>query len=46
MTMVIPGISGTASLMMIGAYNKIMKTFSSLLDFTVFIDNFLTKYGF
>lgn len=38
-TMVIPGISGTATLMMIGAYDKLMLTFSNLLNFTFFISN-------
>lgn len=38
-TMVIPGISGTATLMMIGAYNTLMKTFSNLLNFSHFVDN-------
>ena len=41
LTMVIPGISGTATLMMIGAYNTLMNTFSNLLDLTFFVDNFL-----
>lgn len=40
LTMVIPGISGTATLMTIGAYNKLMETFSNLLNFSQFIDNF------
>lgn len=38
-TMVIPGISGTATLMMIGAYNRIIETFSNILDFNLFIEN-------
>ena len=46
LTMVIPGISGTATLMMIGAYNKIMETFSSLLDFTLFNGNFMIMLPF
>lgn len=46
LTMVIPGISGTATLMMIGAYNKIMGTFSSLLDFTLFGSNFMIMLPF
>ena len=40
LTMVIPGISGTATLMMLGAYNKLMETFSNLLNFNIFLDNF------
>lgn len=40
-TMVVPGISGTATLMMIGAYNKLMETFSNLLNLTLFTSNFL-----
>lgn len=46
LTMVIPGISGTATLMMIGAYNKLMVTFSNLLNFTIFVDNFLIMLPF
>lgn len=46
LTMVIPGISGTATLMMIGAYNKLMVTFSNLLNFSVFVDNFLIMLPF
>lgn len=38
-TMVIPGISGTATLMMIGAYDKIMVAFSNLLNFSFFYNN-------
>lgn len=46
LTMIIPGISGTATLMMIGAYNKLMETFSSLLNFTILIDNFMIMLPF
>lgn len=46
LTMVIPGISGTATLMMIGAYDQLMFIFSRLLDFTVFIDNFMVMLPF
>lgn len=46
LTMVIPGISGTATLMIIGAYNKLMETFSNLLNFTLFYDNFLIMLPF
>jgi len=45
-TMVVPGISGTATLMMIGAYNRLMETFSRLLDFTFLIDNFMIMLPF
>jgi len=38
-TMVIPGISGTATLMMIGSYDEIITTFSNVLDFNLFIEN-------
>ncbi len=38
-TMVIPGISGTATLMMIGAYNKLITTFSNMLIFDLFFEN-------
>ena len=39
LTMVIPGISGTATLMMVGAYNSLMELFSNLLNFNLFLDN-------
>lgn len=39
LTMVIPGISGTATLMMLGAYTKVMEMFSNILDFTMFLEN-------
>ena len=45
-TMVVPGISGTATLMMIGAYNKLMGTFSNLLNLTLFVDNFFIMLPF
>ena len=45
-TMVVPGISGTATLMMIGAYNKLMETFSNLLNFTLFSSNFMIMLPF
>lgn len=38
-TMVIPGISGTAALMMIGVYNDVIGAFSRILNFYYFIDN-------
>lgn len=46
LTMVVPGISGTATLMMIGAYNKLMETFSNLLNFTLFDNNFIIMLPF
>lgn len=39
LTMVIPGISGTATLMMIGAYNSLMELFSNLLNFNLILAN-------
>lgn len=45
-TMVIPGISGTATLMMIGAYDKLMTTFSNLMNFTLFNTNFMIMLPF
>jgi len=39
LTMVIPGISGTATLMMIGAYNTLMETYSNCLDLSLFSQN-------
>lgn len=38
-TMIIPGISGTATLMLIGAYNPLMSTFSNLLNFNLIMYN-------
>ena len=38
-TMIIPGISGTAILMMLGYYDVIITTFSSLTDFSLIIPN-------
>jgi len=46
LTMVIPGISGTATLMMIGAYNILMETFSNLFNFTLFKSNFIIMLPF
>lgn len=40
-TMVVPGISGTATLMMIGAYDKLMNMFSNILNLNYIVDNFL-----
>lgn len=39
LTMVIPGISGTATLMMIGAYNTLIETYSNVLDLSLFNQN-------
>lgn len=41
LTTVIPGISGTATLMMLGAYTKVIKTFSTILDLYYFKNNLL-----
>ena len=46
LTMVIPGISGTATLMMIGAYDKLMTTFSNLMNFTLFNTNLMIMLPF
>lgn len=40
-TMVIPGISGTAILMILGAYNLVIKTYSSLFNLKYFYHNIL-----
>jgi putative membrane protein len=45
-TMIVPGISGTATLMMIGAYNSLMETFSNLLNFNQLLDNILIMIPF
>jgi len=39
LTMVIPGLSGTATLMMIGGYKPLMELFSNLFDFSNIINN-------
>lgn len=39
LTMVIPGISGTATLMMIGAYNTLIETYSNILDLSLLSQN-------
>ncbi len=39
MTMIIPGISGTAILMLLGVYNLILKTYSNIINPILFIDN-------
>jgi len=46
LTMVIPGISGTATLMMIGAYNKLMETFSNLLNINYIYSSFMIMLPF
>ena len=38
---IVPGISGTALLMLIGSYDKIMFLFSNILDFEVVLDNLI-----
>lgn len=38
-TMVVPGISGTATLMMLGAYEKIMELYSNIFDFSLLAHN-------
>ena len=39
LTMVVPGISGTATLMMLGAYEKVIEMYSNIFNFSVLIDN-------
>lgn len=34
-TMIVPGVSGTAILMLLGCYTMLLETFSNLLDFTM-----------
>ena len=45
-TMVIPGISGTAILMILGYYQPIINTFSHLTDFSLLIPNFKILFPF
>lgn len=46
LTMIIPGISGTATLMMIGAYNTLIETFSTVLDFNLLTTNIKILFPF
>ena len=39
LTMVVPGISGTATLMMLGAYEKVIEMYSNIFNFPVMINN-------
>lgn len=45
-TMIIPGISGTATLMMYGCYEDIIQTYSSILDISNFSSNLLVLIPF
>ena len=38
-TMVVPGISGTATLMMLGAYEKVMELYSNIFNLSLLIEN-------
>ena len=39
LTMVVPGISGTATLMMLGAYEKVIQMYSNIFNFSMLLDN-------
>lgn len=39
LTAVVPGISGTATLMMLGAYEKVMALYSNIFNFSILLDN-------
>ena len=39
LTMVVPGISGTATLMMLGAYEKVIEMYSNIFNFSVMLNN-------
>ena len=39
LTMVVPGISGTATLMMLGAYEKVIELYSNIFNFSLLLDN-------
>ena len=39
LTMVVPGISGTATLMMLGAYEKVMEMYSNVFNFALLYEN-------
>lgn len=40
LTAVVPGISGTATLMMLGAYEKVMELYSNIFNFSMLLNNF------
>lgn len=39
LTAVVPGISGTATLMMLGAYERVMELYSNIFNFSMFLEN-------
>lgn len=39
LTMVVPGISGTATLMMLGAYEKVMEMYSNIFNISLLLNN-------
>ncbi|MBE6139481.1 MAG: DUF368 domain-containing protein [Firmicutes bacterium] len=39
LTMVVPGISGTATLMMLGAYEKVIELYSNIFNLSLLLDN-------
>lgn len=39
LTMIVPGISGTATLMMLGAYEEVISMYSNILNISMIIDN-------
>ena len=39
LTMVVPGISGTATLMMLGAYEKVIEMYSNIFNFSLLLNN-------
>lgn len=39
LTMIVPGISGTATLMMLGAYEKVIEMYSNIFNFSAMLDN-------
>ena len=45
-TMVIPGISGTATLMMIGAYDSVIESLSNLTNISLFFENLKVLFPF
>lgn len=45
-TMIVPGISGTAILMMIGCYGKVLESFSSILNINLLYNNLIILIPF
>ncbi|MDO4962654.1 MAG: DUF368 domain-containing protein, partial [bacterium] len=45
-TMIVPGISGTAILMMLGCYGKVLESFASILNINLLYKNIIVLFPF